>query len=268
MSSQLNMPSVDYNYKEFLGGNAEQMQLLLSGKDNNGIVVDVPRVPISVFGVMEQRIVVFEFLKLASNRGWRAYRRLGSHYEVVQNFTEIMENWFDKRIDTCDGVVRHSDGRLKVVLDAQYLRQLTHDTKLVDGAVPLSDDVYRGLSGEEFSSKQVGQYFNKPLSRGEAKQHPVWLSLLRGDQGLLNMAVNVIFSQANGRLGGVGKMMGIYTPSAPKEGASGRLWSVCRLDDYINYSRANGSSHLDDLNGRLVGVAPEAPRAATLERRV
>ena len=35
---------------------------------------------------------------------------------------------------------------------------------------------------------------------------------------------------------------------------SGRLWSVNRLNDNINNSRANGNLHLDNNNGRLVGI--------------
>lgn len=34
----------------------------------------------------------------------------------------------------------------------------------------------------------------------------------------------------------------------------GRLWTVNRLNDNINNSRANGNNHLDNNNGRLVGI--------------
>jgi len=34
----------------------------------------------------------------------------------------------------------------------------------------------------------------------------------------------------------------------------GRLWCVNRLNDNINNSRANGNNHLDNNNGRLVGI--------------
>ncbi|MBI3033841.1 hypothetical protein HYY72_01670 [Candidatus Woesearchaeota archaeon] len=33
-----------------------------------------------------------------------------------------------------------------------------------------------------------------------------------------------------------------------------RLWFVARLNDNINNGRADGNNHLDNNNGRLVGI--------------
>ena len=64
--------------------------------------------------------------------------------------------------------------------------------------------------------------------------------------------------------------MGFYVGRPPVRGAEGRLWAVYRLNEYyyILNSRAGGRYHLDYSGGRLVGEAPKAPRAETLEQRV
>ncbi len=228
MSLQLNIPFD--NHKEFYGKTTEQMPLLIAEG----------RSPLSAAGLMRKRLEV-----LASG---------------VPDDIKLV--WWDNYFDTGDGAVRNSDGRLKIVSDAQYLRQLSPETVLVDRAVPFSDDVYKGLVGEEFSSQQVERYFNKPLSKSDAKTNPGWIALAMGDKSLLAEIVDATFAQAKERLGYDGKMMGIYQSVVPSEGAAGRLWFVARLVDSISDSRAGGSGSLDDDGGRLVGVAPEARAAA------
>ncbi len=238
---QLNVPIL--NYKAFpengTAPNNEQMPLL---------IVD-GRAPLSAAGLMKRRLEVLEQLRNAPENVRKAYET-------------VMLSWWDNYFDTGDGAVRHSDGRLKVVPDAQYLRSLSPETPLVDGAVPLSDDVYRGLEGEEFSPDEVGRFFNKSLSKREAKEHPGWLALARDDKALLGEFVDVTFAQAETRFNYDGKMMGVYHQSVPGEDAAGRLWFVSGLLDDFSDSGALGNNHLDDGDGRLVGVAPEAQRAA------
>ncbi|MBI3050958.1 hypothetical protein HYY74_00695 [Candidatus Woesearchaeota archaeon] len=228
MSLQLNVPVADY--KDFYGSNAEQMPLLIAGG----------RSPLSAAGLMRERLAV-----LASG---------------VPD--EVKLAWWDNYIDTGDGAVRHSDGRLKIVPDAQYLRQLTQETALVDGAVPFSDDVYRGLEGMELSPQHVAHHFNRPLGKSEAKKSLGWLALARGDKSLLAEIVDYTFAQAKERFGYDGKMMGIYHSAVPSEGAAGRLWFVVGLVDSISSGRAVGNYHLGSGDGRLVGVALEARAVA------
>jgi hypothetical protein len=228
---QLNGPVLDYKAfpEEGTVPNTGQMPLLIAEG----------RTPLSVAGLMRRRL------------------------EVLGGSEVVRHSWFDNSFDTGDGAVRHSDGRLKVVVDAQYLRSLSPKTGLVNGAVPLSDDVYKGLVGEEFSPDQVGRFFNKALSRRKAKVHPGWLALARGDKALLGEFVDVTFAQAKERFRYDGEMMGVYSRSVPGEGAAGCLWFVSRLDGGIFNSRASGYDHLDYYGGLLVGVrevAPEAPR--------
>ena len=228
MTLQLNVPAPDF--KEFYGRNTEQMPLLIGEC----------RIPLSVVGLMNTRLEVL-------SRGVPEQVKLA---------------WWDNYFDTGDGAVRHSDGRLKIVHDAQYLKLLTQGTKLVNGAVPFSDDFYRGLDGQEFTSADVEKYFNKSLSESEARTNPGWVALARGDKSLLSAVVDATFSQAKERLGYIGNMMGICHNTVSSEGAAGCLWLVAGLHVSIKYGWADGVGLLDYGNGRLVGVAPEA-RAST-----
>jgi len=238
MSLQLNVPSIDF--KEFYGANNKQMYLLIAEG----------RTPLSAAGLMKRRL------------------------EVLNAPEEVMQAWFGNYFDTGDGAVRNADGKLKIVPDAKYLRILTPKTELVNGAVPLSEEAYRSLPGEEFSKADVDKYFGEALGKADVKRHPGWLALARGDKSLLGDFADVTFAQAKQRFNYDGKMMGVYAPSAGASGALGRLWCVGRLDGYFNLSWASGGSHLGYGGGRLVGVAPEAQRAAvgqlkpTLEQRV
>lgn len=248
MSLQFNMPF--QNLKAFPGSNIEQMPVLIGeGRD-----------PISVLGWMWARLQALD----AYNRAPKA---LKPAYEPV------MRALCDNYADTGDASVRHSDGRFKIGLGAQYLRQLNHQTRLVNGGVPLTDDAYSHLDVPEFSAKQVERYFNRPLSRAEAEKHPGWEALFGGDRVFQKEAVGSTFALAKEWFGYDGKMMGVYAQSVPKEGADGRLWTVLGLGG-IDGSGAVGGSRLGDDGGRLVGVAPEAQRAAarplgqTLEQRV
>lgn len=256
MSLQLNGPNelVD-GYKEFYGANNRQMPLLIGEG----------RTPLSAAGLM---IRYLEVLRLHKN----------APEELKPAYALLVSAWEDNYFDTGDGAARHSDGRMKVVPDAPYLRLLTPETRLVSGAVDLSDG-YEALAGEEFSKANVDKYCGRPLSRRDAKKNPVWLALA-GDKALLDELMNARFARAKGRFEysrrNYGKLMGISAPPVPYYdiGAAGRLWTVRKLGD-----NSTGWVHLDfgddplgDYgDGRLVGVAQEAQRAATpptLERRI
>ena len=213
-------------FKEFYGEANKQMPNLISDG----------RVPLSVAGLMRRRL------------------------KVLNRSSEVRESWWDNYFDTGDGAVRHSDGRLKIVHDAKYLRQLDPQTRLVGGAVPFSDGEYESLIGREFSKADVKKYCNKSLTREEVVKNPVWLQLAGDDKKLLKEYVFSVFAQVKKRFNYDGKMLGIYHSTVPNEGAAGRLWFMCRLDDFIGDSRASGNLHLDDDLGRLVGVSVEGKR--------
>lgn len=267
--ASLDNPVIE-QFKRFGGGFFEsplqkKMPLLLSGKNEKGKLIDVPRVPMSFYGFMNRYLEVLSLLGHASKYLRPACDAL---------LRSLDTNYFF----TGDGAVRHSNGRLKVVPDAQYLRLLTPETKLVKSAVDLSYGGYENLAGEEFSQADVEFNCCKWQSRSQAKRNPVWLALARGDKALLNEFVDARFAREKQLFGWEGSMMGVYAPRVPKkEAAAGRLWAVNRLHDfYIGSSHANGKYSLNNGGGWwLIGVAPapEAQRAAahampTLEQKI
>ena len=234
MSLQLNAPNEGNRFKEFYGNHNSEIPKLLVAQ----------RVPLSFAGVMRRRLEV-----------------------TAQDFKyhAVSGAWANNYFGTGDGAARSHDGSAKFVPDAAYLRGLNRATILAYGAVPFSDEEFCKLEGKLFNADVVERLFNRPLTRGEVEApHPGWLAVARDDKTLLRDYVTLVFAGKPDSY----RAMGFYVADPPFRGAEGRLWSVDRLYDYIDYSRAYGYFHLDYGLGRLVGEAPEAPRAATLERRV
>ena len=116
-------------FKEFYGRNVEQMPK----------IVAEGRVPLSVSGLMQ--------------------RRLG-----VRNASDkVKVSWMDNYFNTGDAVVYHPDGRVKVVLDSQYLREMTLETERNSGALVLTDEQYNAMDGKEFKKGKLGKV-NESLS--------------------------------------------------------------------------------------------------------
>lgn len=206
--------------------NTEQMPLLISGKDSDGNVVDIPRVPFTVADVMERRLN-------SSKPDWKA-----NHF------------------DTGDGIAYHPDGKFKIVLDAAPLRTLTPKSKLNNGALVLGDGVYETLEGPEFKFADVEGFTGRGLSSDEAKANPIWKVAAR-DSGLLVAYVDNVFPEMKEKFE-YNDGMGVYLGSSGKMptlralcvgGLSFRSW----LFGY-NFLRSGGV-------GRLVGKAPEAQGA-------
>ncbi|MBU1245489.1 MAG: hypothetical protein ABIJ20_02930 [Nanoarchaeota archaeon] len=230
---QLNEPTL--NFKEFYGKNIDQMPLLIAEG----------RTPLSVSGLMRRRL------------------------EVSAGSDDIKSAWRDNYFDTGDAIVYHPDGRVKIVLDSEHLRDLSPDSKLSASALVLEDGVYDQLEGQEFSKAEIQKYAaGESLSLRQAKTNPVWKALAR-DSELLNAYATEVFGQAKERFS-YDKNMGIYVAGSQSEPTM-RLWYVGRLYDR---SYANGSNLLGGSSGRLVGVAPEAhategkPVERALESRI
>ncbi len=235
---QLNEPTVEY----FEGRNVDKMPKLIA----KGLT------PMSVSGLMQRRLQA----------------QHGS--EAVRN--SLMNNYFD----TGDGIVYHPDGRIKLVRDAQPLREMNAQSELRNRALALPDGMYEKLEGQEFTRKDIQKYVGDTvgdtISSKEAKSNPLWQTLAR-DPKLLNEYVDLIFAQAKQQFD-YDKNMGVYVRDAldvPKDAATMRHWCVGELGDRSN---ADGWYDLDNSNGRLVGVAPEAQAAksvvtnATLESKI
>ncbi len=188
------------------------------------------RVPMSVYGLGKRRVEVFR----SSNERLKA-------------------NWIDNYFYTGDGCARNTNNNIKVVYDAQELRDLTLQTKLLNGAIPLDDSHYGKLEGPEFKVRDLERYTGRDLTEEEVNNNPLWIALFREDKSALKEFSGAMFFEGKKRFG-YDEMMGLYLPSVQKQPIM-RLWCVRGL-----FNRSNACGY-DDLHygiGRLVGVAPEA----------
>ncbi|MBI5398344.1 hypothetical protein HZB03_02670 [Candidatus Woesearchaeota archaeon] len=210
-------------YKAFEGKNTEQMPLLI--KEG--------RVPLSVAGLMQRRLEV-----LNSNVS-----------------KEVKDSWWNHYFDTGDAPAYDTQGNMKVVLDAQPLRELTSKSELHNGALVLPQGTYAGLQGEQFGKDQLAQYVSKWYNKGESVNNPVWVALARGDKTLLAEYDTAAFARAKEL--GYDTAMGVFVAS-PQEKETMRLWCLWAVG---YFGGADGNLGLDSYgdSGRLVGVeAPEA----------
>ena len=205
-------------YKEFYGRNTEQMPKLVADG----------RVPMNVAQLMQRRL------------------------DVRNSDAKVKSSYMDNYFDTGDGVVYHPDGRVKIVLDSQHLRDMTPESPRNGGALVLTAENYDALQGEEFKKGKLGKTGDW-LSRADVKSHPVWKVLAR-DQVLLNDYTDYIFTEGKERFGN-DTAMGIFSGSANGETPEMRAWYVGRLG---GRSSAGGRIGLGDGGGRLLGIAPEA----------
>lgn len=222
MSLRLNQ--TPETFKEFHGRNIEQMPLLIAEG----------RIPLSVNGLMQRRLDV----RNASND--------------VESF------WMDNYFDTGDTVVYHPDGRVKIVLDSQYLREMTPETQRNSGGLIITPEQYDMMDGLEFKKGELGKVNDRLLMK-DVKSHPVWKVLAR-DSALLNDYVDYIFAEGKQRFG-YNTAMGVYPISAQRNTPEMRAWVVSRLE---NWSGVVGRFNLGNGVGRFVGVAPEAQSAKIL----
>ncbi|MEK6897623.1 MAG: hypothetical protein AABW93_03780 [Nanoarchaeota archaeon] len=216
MSLRLNQSSE--NFKEFYGRNVEQMPKLIADG----------RIPLSVAGLMQRRL------------------------DVRNASDDVKSSWMDNYFDTGDAVVYHPDGRVKIVLDSQTLREINPDSKRNLGALVLTPEQYDTMSGEEFKKDKIGK-IGDSLSKKDVKDHPVWRVLAR-DEALLNYYADYVFAEGEQRFY-YDTAMGVYLTSAAVSTPEMRAWCVVRLE---GRSCVSGRVVLDDGDGRLVGVAPEA----------
>jgi hypothetical protein len=221
-------------HREFYGRVIDQMPLLVSGKDKEGKVVDVPRVPVSFAYVLERRMNAPE---------------------------DVRETWQDNNIFTGDGVARGVDGDVVCTWDNPLLRTLTPESTLGNhSSLKLFPDQWNELRAQEgalyLSAEQVAEaQFKGYVKKGGVWQPEntivgnVWEHLTRG-RDLKSYAEMVADAKPHS-----GRIMTVYLDQSQLSSPNLRAWVANRVDFNSN---ANGNSNLSNDNGRLVGVAPEA----------
>jgi len=203
---------------DFQGKIIEQMPLLIAEG----------RTPISAAELMRQRI-------------W-----------ALSQPTEIKNAWWNNYFHLGDAILYHPNGKIKVELDSQLLRQLNAQSKLQNGLLLIDDPRYTSSKGKEFDRNELTP-LHTPLSKTAIYASPLWNCISREDKELLKEYTEAVFEEA--KQFNYDSNMGIYLRTAPDSTPSAGALCVDGVNDRSNL---DGSYNLGDSYGRFVGVAPEA----------
>ncbi len=162
-------------YKCFYGDLQEQIPLLLSGKDQEGKIVDVSRTQASIADIIERR---------------------------MRDLTVVVDNWRGYQFFTGDGAVSNSDGDYLIVLEnllppeLQFLRnsylEKAPTSIRYSGAVVLPDGAWEELKAQKdkvvhLTAEEVQEVFTNGYVHKEGAWVPankavgkVWDALSRG----------------------------------------------------------------------------------------
>ena len=209
----------------------QQMPLLISGKNLDGEVVDVPRGPFEVMDIFERRVD-------SSKPDW-------------------INSWFD----TGTGFLVPAKGsyegkRFKIRHKSESLRRVNPETKLVNGGIP--HESYETALGVEFVAGKDGVIVGRERTEDEALNDPSLLETLGGDVSFRDAVVERIYSEGRKKFNDTNvTMMGTYLQSEGGQ-VHEKAFFVRRLD---YWSGLVGGSDLSFVGGRLVGKAPKVPNA-------
>ncbi len=225
-------------HKEFYGQPRVQMPLLVSGKDEQGKIVDVPRDPASFAYVLERR---------------------------MEAPLDVREAWQKNYIFTGDGSTAGTEGDHLIVFDAQALREITLESELYNGALVLPAGAWNELKSQIQNDSSKGAYLmaeevQEAHGNGYVKKNGVWAPANRSvakawdalskGRDLTSYVQRVSEDSLHSD-----SLLNVYFNKTTKDGKpTMRSWVASRagLD-----SGAVGDLNLDNDCGRLVGVAPE-----------
>jgi hypothetical protein len=214
--------------------------------------------------------------KIYNGRNVDAMPKLISDGRIPMNVAQLMQRRIDLRndntgvkdfymgnyFDTGDMVLYHPNGNVKVVYTVEngqiteqgrkLLEMINPQSKRNGGALILEKDVYSVLQGEVFKKDELGKTGDW-MSKADVKAHPVWRVLAR-DQALLDDYTDYIFTEGKKSFN-YDTAMGVFPGSCSGNALEMRAWYVSGLG---GRSIAGGGYDLDDVDGRSVGIAPEA----------
>lgn len=229
---------VPMRLRSFYGRNIDQIPLLLSGKNAEGEVVDIKRVPVTVKQVLYDRV----------------------HGEHEHDRTLLRDNY----IDTGVAVITDPDGSGEVVVGLysdpavkELVHSLNPESPLKSGSLPVISDQYQAVKKEALVlSSDVANALRSNAYSQQKEREGFWDYVAEGDAGLVRDNLALV-QEANG--GDMSDRMGLWVSSNPG------MRLVCVGSVGSNYSYALGDYNLDYLYGRLVGVAAEplAPLSTT-----
>jgi len=174
---------------------------------------------------------------------------------------QVCYNYFDSG----DGIVYHPNGNIKIDLDSANLRGLTSNSEKNlswNGALNLEKEIgakrFADLPNEIdgvqllFTPEEIKEYTGNYLTESQVPKNKFWLAFARGDEERLGTYAREVYSRNNDS-----ELMKVWiSPKSPDFEAE-RLWC---LDGFDFNSSVDGDydGQLDDSDGRLAGVAPEA----------
>ena len=238
-------------YREFYGEPIVQMPLLVSGKDEQGNVVDIAREPASFAYVIERR---------------------------MKAPLDVRKAWQENDFYTGDGSTSGTKGDHLIVLDAQALREMNPKREIYQWELILPTDAWQELKSEITKDNSKGVYLNaeevqEAKNKGYVRQNGVWTpanksvakvwDVLGRGRDLTSYVQLVSEDSPNSN-----SLLRVYFNKTTKNSNPTMLsWVAGKTD---NYSCADGVSLPYYGGGRLVGVAPEAhvAREKALEARV
>lgn len=228
----LNLNDSRKRYRGFHGENLREMYNI--SKDDDG------RVPMNVRQIVEARNEAF--------------------YSRDMDFRD---SWWDNSFDSVDGIA-YGGPKSEVVIvrnsdNLQHLYPWIEFKKILDGSLILSEQDYESLKGLRISRSEFDKYACKDpekdmVSSEEVLNNPVWNYLFYGKEKSLEEHIDYIFTRK-----GYKKAMRIFVDQKQKEVPTLRAWHIKK-----NNSDLYGTYHLDDPNGRLVGILSEIPFKETL----
>jgi len=126
-----------------------------------------------------------------------------------------LEGW-SVRFNTSDAIVYHPDGRIKIVLDSEDLKNVNEHSHFIGGLLALPDGSYDSLDGLEFSPEKVkdyskrreDQYLGSQTKEG-AKSDLIWNAVAR-DKKLLDDYVDFLFEGVKERSSDEARGMAVY----------------------------------------------------------
>jgi len=217
MALELNEPTAEY--KEFYGRNVEQMPKLIAEG----------RVPMSVADILQRRL------------------------DVREDSGDVRAYWIDKYLDTGDAVYIHNNGDVKIVLDDQSMWGINAQTRLKNGAVPVTDEQWEKFTGDNVllvPKKRTIELQGRLYNQDAVKDSEEWNFLARNHNRLVEYA-DVFFPEMKSRFK-YDENMGLFLPLTQETPIMRALY-VSKLG-----TGSYAGCGLIDGFGRLIGVAPEA----------
>ena len=240
-------------YALFEGRVVDLMPRLISGRNEKGEVVDVPRTPISYADIIDRRETAPE---------------------------DVREAWQNEYVFTGDADLCDDKGANLIALDAQLLRELNGKSQLYQRAAVLSQSCWNELAAKRDVLILSPEEVEEADGKGYVKKEGVWVpanpivgkvwegtdtfpGLARGR----NLTSYIQLVEENSPHNSE-SLLNVYFNHTRQEGSvSGRSLVAVSIDDS---SSAGGRGNLDFDSGRLFGVAPEAhvAREKMLDARV